>query len=254
MNLGPDLAIGAAGFGAGVINAIAGAGSLLTFPVLVALGLPPVTANVSNTIGLVPGGLAGAWGFRRELRGQGSALRRLVPCTVAGAVVGAWLLLRLPAAAFTVVVPVLLLLSVALIGLQPQISQWVARRNNRAAGGSDRNLAPAATFAAGVYGGYFGAAQGVLLLGVLGSLLPAAMHRVNALKNVLATCANAVAAMLFMVFAADRVSWPTVFEIAACSIGGGLAGARIGRWLSPQVLRFTIMGLGVIGCAIIVLG
>src|SRR4051812_46603911 len=158
------LAVLAAGIGAGMINAVVGSGTLLTFPTLLALGYPPVTANVSNNIGLVFGGVTATWGYRRELRGQGPRLARLAPLSLAGAITGAVLLLRLPASAFEAIVPVLIAISVVLVLVQPRLAAAVQRRRADAGGAHDRIGVPAAgaTLLAGVYGGYFGAAQGVL--------------------------------------------------------------------------------------------
>ena len=168
------LAVLAAGVGAGTINAVVGSGTLLTFPTLLALGYPPVTANVSNNIGLVSGGVTASWGYRRELQGQGPRIAHLAPLSFAGSIAGALLLLRLPAAAFAAVVPVLILIAVVLVLAQPRIAAAVQRRREAAGRHDGRVGLPASfgTLLAGVYGGYFGAAQGVLLIGVLGAVLP----------------------------------------------------------------------------------
>ncbi|GAB3685112.1 sulfite exporter TauE/SafE family protein [Angustibacter aerolatus] len=245
------LAVALAGATAGAMNSLVGSGTLVTFPVLLALGVPPVTANVSNNIGLVPGSAAGAWGFRHELQGQGRRIRLLAPMSLLGSAAGALLLLRLPAAAFRAVVPVLLLVSLVLVVLQPRIQRAVAeRRERRGVGVHDSSasrtaLSMTGTFLAGAYGGYFGAAQGVLLIGLLGSLLPEPLKRVNALKNVLSLVVNSVAAVVFMSVALDRIDWLVVLLIAVGSTLGGLLGARFGRRLSPKVLRGFIVVVGV---------
>ena len=198
------LAVFAAGVAAGTINAVVGSGTLITFPTLLAFGVPPVTANVSNTVGLAPGSAAAAWGYRRELAGQRGRLVRLGIGSVLGAVTGAVLLLLLPAEAFDMIVPVLVGIGCVLVVLQPWISrQMAARRSEPVArrhhhGGWWTVLL---VYLAGVYGGYFGAAQGVLLIAILGLGLDETLQRVNAAKNVLAGLVNAVAAVLFIVVA-----------------------------------------------------
>jgi uncharacterized membrane protein YfcA len=233
------VAIAAAGFGAGTINTVVGSGTLLTFPVLLGFGYPPVQANVSNTIGLVPGGLSGTVGYREELAGQRRRSVVLGAATFVGAIVGATLLLTLPASAFKTIVPVFIAGALVLVVLQP----WLSRRLESRGGVHGHWWTPAAVFAVGVYGGYFGAAQGILLLAVLGVSLTETLQRVNALKNVLATLANIVAAVIF-VFAAD-VSWPAAGLIAAGSIVGGQVGARVGRRLPPAALRALIVVVGI---------
>ena len=180
-------AVFAAGVAAGTINAVVGSGTLITFPTLLAIGYPPVTANVSNNIGLVFGGVTGTWGYRRELEGQAPRLRRLVPMSLVGGVAGALLLLRLPPSAFAAIVPALILFSVVLVLVQPRLAVVVQKRRAQAGRPGDHVgvLAMAGTLLAGVYGGYFGAAQGVLLIGILGAVLDESLQRVNAAKNAL---------------------------------------------------------------------
>ena len=258
MTLLESAAILLAGVGAGTINTVVGSGTLITFPTLLAFGVPPVTANVSNNIGLVPGSLTGAYGYRRELVGQRALVLRLVPASVLGAVVGAVLLLVLPAGAFEAVVPVLIGLGVLLVLAQPRISRGVAERaaRRRAAGVPDRVREGAwvrpAVLATGVYGGYFGAAQGVLLMGVLGIGVPQDIQRNNAVKNVLAGAVNTVAGLVFAVVA--DVDWSVVGLIAVGATLGGLLGARVGRRLPPVVLRAVIVVVGVVALAAFVLG
>ena len=237
-------AIVVAGAGAGAVNAIIGSGSLITFPTLVACGYSPVVANVSNNIGLVPGALAGSIGYRRELRGQGTRARSLAIGSTSGALLGGTLLLTLPSEVFDTIVPALVVLAVVLLALQPRVAGWVASR--RRAGARDVGVAPlAVTFLAGIYGGYFGAAQGIILVGALGVLVPDALERTNALKNVLSGCVNAAAALLFVVVA--DVAWEAVALIAVGSVIGGTLGARYGRRIPSHILRPVIVtyGLGV---------
>ncbi len=241
MDIGEILAIAAAGLAAGTVNTVVGSGTLITFPVLLAFGYSPVTANVSNTIGLVPGSVSGAVGYRRELAGQRSRALRLGSCSVLGATLGAAALLVLPASAFRAIVPVFIAAALVLVILQPRINRALARRQSRVAH-EHGILTPLAVFATGVYGGYFGAAQGVLLLGILGVALPQGMQRTNALKNVLAGLANGVAGLIFAI-AAD-VAWAPAALIAAGSIVGGQVGSTYGRRLSPDALRALIVFVG----------
>ena len=245
--------IALAGVGAGAINAIVGSGTLITFPTLVALGFPPVTATMSNAVGLVAGGVSGTWGYRRELRGQRSRLVWQLPASIAGAGVGAWLLLHLPEKVFIQVVPVLLIAALALVVVGPRIQAW-ARHRAEAAGRSVDHVSAgrmtalvAATFAVGVYGGYFTAAQGIMLIAAMGALLPEDMQRMNAAKNLLSLVVNIVAAVAYTVVAFDRISWAAAGLIAVGSLVGGFVGAHYGRRLSPNVLRAVIVVVGLIG-------
>lgn len=241
-----------AGIGAGTINAVVGSGTLVTFPTLVAFGFPPVTATMSNAIGLVPGSASGTWGYRRELAGQGRRLRWQLPASFAGAIVGAWLLLHLPETVFKQVVPVLLVVALILVVIQPRL-QVAIKRRAEAAGRDQSVVGPwrytvliVGTFLVGIYGGYFAAAQGILLIGVMGALLPETMQRMNAAKNLLTLVVNAVAATAYTLVAFDRISWAAAGLIAAGSLIGGFVGAHFGRRLSPVALRACIVVLGVI--------
>lgn len=233
-----------AGTAAGTINAAVGSGSLITFPTLLAFGIPPVTANVSNNIGLVPGGLASVWGYRRELADQRRRLVVLGSMSVLGGIIGAVLLLVLPASAFRSVVPVLIGVAVVLVAVQPWIARRLARRQVERADVGPASMA--ATALVGVYGGYFGGAQGILLVGVLGTLMTESLQRLNALKNGLSTAVNTVAAVTFLVVAPSQVDWRVVGLIAAGSTVGGLVGSRIGRRLPQPVLRAIIVVVGLL--------
>ena len=246
MSAGEVIAIAAAGIAAGTINTVVGSGTLITFPVLLAFGYAPVTANVSNTVGLVPGSVSGAYGYRRELTGQRARALRLGVMSVAGGITGAVLLLVLPASAFRAIVPAFIAAALVLTLLQPRIDRALAAR---AAGREQRGgaLTPIAIYLTGVYGGYFGAAQGILLLAILGVALAQDLQRSNALKNVLAGLVNGVAGLYFM-FAAD-VRWLPALLIAAGSVLGAQLGARYGRRLPPAALRALIVVVGI--CAIV---
>ena len=237
------VAILAAAIGAGAINAVVGSGSLITFPTLLAFGFAPVVANVSNNVGLVPGNVSGAFGYREELTGQRGRLVRLGIASGAGSIAGAAALLALPPGVFKVVVPALIIAACALVVLQPRLSAWVAAHGKERAehGGP---ILFTGVFLAAVYGGYFGAAQGVLLIGLLGIFLNESLQRVNAGKNVLVTIVNGAAAAVFLIFA--HLNWLVVLLIAAGSSAGGLIGARVGRRLSPLVLRIIIVVIGLI--------
>jgi uncharacterized protein len=241
MGIGEIVAIALAGMAAGAINTVVGSGTLITFPVLLAFGYAPVTANVSNNVGLVPGSVSGAVGYRRELRGQKKRALRLGSCSVLGGLTGAILLLLLPASAFKAIVPVFIAIALILVVVQPRLNTRLERRAS-ARPHEQGPLIPVLVYATGVYGGYFGAAQGILLLGILGIALPQDLHRTNALKNVLAGLVNGVAALYF-IFAA-QIAWAPAALIAGGSIAGAQLGARYGRRLSPRALRALIVVVG----------
>jgi uncharacterized membrane protein YfcA len=232
-----------AGLAAGTINTVVGSGSLITFPTLVALGYPPVLANVSNNLGLVPGGLSGAYGYRRELVGQRARLLRLAPASAAGGIAGAILLLLLPGSVFKRVVVVLIALALALVVAQPRLARRLA---NRPADGQEET-APvliACVFGVGVYGGYFGAAQGIILIALLSIFIADDLQRLNAAKNVLAMVVNGVASIVFVL--ATHIDWKVAGLIAAGSTIGGQIGAGVGRRLDPRALRGLIVAVGVV--------
>jgi uncharacterized protein len=237
------LAVLAAGVAAGTINTVVGSGTLVTFPVLLAVGYSPVTANVSNCVGLVPGSVAGAIGYRRELAGQGRRALRFGLASLLGAITGAVLLLVLPESAFNAIVPAFIVLALLLIvfqrRLQERLAAYRAEHHEHGAG-----WPRAAVYGAGVYGGYFGAAQGILLIAILGLALPDDLQRINALKNVLAGLVNLVAGIVFVLVA--DVAWAAAGLIAVGSGLGGVLGARYGRRLPEPVLRGVIVVVGVV--------
>lgn len=241
-----QVAIFAAGIAAGGINTIVGSGTLITFPALLAFGVPPVTANVSNTIGLVPGSISGVIGYRRELEGQRSRLLQLGTASLLGGITGAILLLTMPAEAFKAIVPVLIIAALVLVVVQPRLAAWVKARRAEGAAAPEHGgpILLVAVFGTGIYGGYFGAAQGVLLLGLLGVFVHEDIQRLNGVKNVLALIVNAVSAIIFIFIA--EVNWQAAALIAVGSIIGGQLGARVGRKLPPNVLRAVIVIVGTI--------
>ncbi|MGH3172224.1 MAG: sulfite exporter TauE/SafE family protein, partial [Trebonia sp.] len=231
----------------------------ITFPTLLAFNYSPVLANVSNNIGLIPGSLTGAYGYRAELEGQRGRLLALGSASLLGGLLGAILLLVLPAGAFQAIVPVLVGIAVVMVPVQPRLAKWVARRQARAAESVTLDMAPRRAagrvgpvlwflvFCTGLYGGYFGAAQGVLLIGLLGISLNDSLQRVNAAKNVLAALVNGIAAVVFILV--SHVDWVVAGLIAGGSVLGGLIGARVGRKLPPWALRVVIVCVGVAALA-----
>ena len=235
-----------AGIAAGTVNTVVGSGTLITFPTLLAFGVPPVTANVSNTIGLVPGSVSGAIGYRRELSGQRGRLVRLASASLLGGAVGAVLLLALPEDAFNAIVPALIGLGCVLVIFQPAITRRVAVRADSRAEPREHGAAWVwvLVFLTGIYGGYFGAAQGVLLIAVMGIGIQESLQRLNGTRNVLAGLVNGVAALIFIVVA--DVDWTVVALIAVGSMFGGQIGASVGRRLPPLALRIFIVVVGVV--------
>ena len=235
-----------AGVGAGTINTVVGSGTLITFPTLLAVGVPPVTANISNTVGLVPGSVSGVVGYRRELRGQLARVLRLGVASLLGGVTGAVLLLVLPESAFATIVPVLIGIGCVLVVLQRRIARWVAESAGSRGRIPDHGAlwVSVMVFAVGIYGGYFGAAQGVLLMAILGIGIQESLQRLNAAKNVLALLVNAVAGVIFVLVA--EIDWAAAGLIAVGSVVGGQLGATVGRRLPSAVLRGVIVAVGVV--------
>jgi uncharacterized membrane protein YfcA len=235
-----------AGMAAGTINAVIGSGTLLTFPILLAVGYPPVIANVSNNIGLVPGSMTAVYSYREELRGRRGKIMRYASATAAGALAGSLLLLALPESAFKVIVPVLIAGALVLVVLQPRISAAVVARREKVEphGGPLLRLG---IFLTGIYGGYFGAGQGILLFAMLGTALPDDLQQANALRNLLAGTANGVAAVVFIAVA--DVAWEPAVLLALGAAGGGVIGARVGRRLSATAMRAVVVVVGLTAIA-----
>lgn len=234
MDITDAVFLAAAGLVAGIINTIAGAGSLLTFPALLGAGLSPLAANVTNCLGVIPGNISGAYGMREHLRGQRAFLIRLSIWAGVGSVLGAALLLALPSRAFDHIIPVLVGAAGVLVLLQPIVVRSARRQQ---AGPTTRGSGPAVG-AVGIYSGYFGAAQGVMLIGVLGVTAPQPLARINALKNVVAVTANGVAGLVYAVVA--PVNWLAVLLLAVGSACGGPLGAGLARRVPAGPLRVGI--------------
>ncbi len=244
MSLAEAIAILVAGVWAGAINAVVGSGTLVTFPVLLALGYSPLVANISNNLGLVPGALTGTIGYRRELAGQRRRLIALGICSVVGGLAGAILLLVLPSSAFDAIVPALIAVALVLVVAQP----WLVARLGVRERDGDHERSPllrAAITGSGVYGGYFGAGQGILLIALLGIAIDDALQRLNGLKNALAAMVNFTAGIVFVFFAAE-IDWGVAGLIAVGSVAGGAFGARYGRRLPENVLRALIVVIGLV--------
>lgn len=255
-----------AGFWAGTINSVVGSGTLVTFPVLVAVGFPPVTAQMSNAIGLVAAGFSGTWGYRRELREAGAIAKTLTWGSLGGGLIGAVLLMSLPPTVFDYAAPSLIVAAILFVVFQPRLNAWVRRR--REVDGDEPindNIAPVPTgrvtptlfilvFLTGIYGGYFVAAQGVLLMGILGVFLTSGtLVHANAIKTWLSLAVNLIAATSYLLFAFDRIDWTAVLLIAVSSLIGGSVGAQIGRRIRPAVLRSVIVVVGLIGLVVMIL-
>jgi hypothetical protein len=243
LSLWHALAIFAAGIAAGTINTVVGSGTLITFPTLLAFGYAPVTANVSNTIGLVPGSVSGAAGYRAELSGQRERVVTLGIAAVCGGTLGSILLLVLPASAFKAIVPFFIGVALVLILLQKQINRALGDRRRDAGEGVPLG-AVAGSFCCGIYGGYFGAAQGILMMSLLGLSVNDSLQRLNAVKVITTGLTNLVAGVVFVV--AAHIAWDVAGLIAGGSIIGGVIGARYGRRLSPTALRALIVIVGVV--------
>lgn len=233
-----------AAFAAGAVNAVAGGGSLISFPALVAAGYPAKTANVTNTVALWPGYLGGSFGYRELLIPQRRTIAMLSVSSILGAIAGSAILLSTPESAFEAIVPFLILFAALLLSVQSRLAAYVAaHRRNRAESPAPFEL-HAAVFVLAIYGAYFGAGLGILTLAVLGVLLPDDLQRSNALKGVLSLVINAAAVLYFAAF--GPVEWAPALVMALAALAGGYAGARIARRLSPHVLRTAVIAFSVV--------
>jgi len=240
MDAGTIVLLAGAGFAAGAVNAVAGGGSLVSFPALLAAGYPSVTANVTNAVAVLPGYIGGSLAYRRELAGQGGRIRALAATSALGAAAGAALLLLSPASLFEAIVPWLVLAACALLALQPRAAV-IAQRHRERRGSV---VAPhVALFVAAVYGGYFGAGLGIMLLALLSVLLPDELQRLNALKGVLSLIVAIVAAVGFALF--GPIAWDAAIVVGATSLAGGAAGVHVARRLPAPLLRGVVIALGV---------
>ena len=271
MGIGEVAALLGVGMAAGTINTVVGSGTLVTFPTLLAFGYSPVVANVTNTVGLVPGSLSGIHGYRAEIAEfravGGRRLTRLVLASLLGAAIGALLLFLLPAKAFKAIVPALIALALVLIIVQPRLSKRIAARREAresaaVADGARQGWGVLlAVFGSGMYGGYFGAAQGVLLMAILGLTYSDRLQVLNGVKNVLACVVNAIAAVVFITVGAlglggsqhPSVQWGAALAIAVGALVGGKIGASVGRRLPPKVLRGLIIVVGLVAIGSMVL-
>ncbi|MGG5174165.1 sulfite exporter TauE/SafE family protein [Pseudarthrobacter sp. J1763] len=256
MELWHSLLVFFAGLWAGTINSVVGSGTLVTFPVLVAIGVAPVSASVSNAMGLVAGNVSGAWGYRKQLVGTRNVLLKLMPASVLGGITGAWLLLHLPETVFQYAAPVLIVVALLMVLFQPRLQRWVQLRRDDPKVVSEQGKHGVAlvtlVFLAGVYGGYFFAAQGILLVGILGIFMAGSIQVANAMKNVLVLAVNMVAAISYLLFAFGRINWHVVLLIAVSSLIGGIVGSKVGQRLKPSVLRGVIFALGVVALVVMI--
>ena len=243
-----QLAVLAAGLGAGILTSTVGVASLLSFPVLVAVGLPPVTANVSNTVGMTPAGLSGSFGYRAELREHPRVTAAVMTTCAVGSVGGAVLLLALSPGVFEAIVPWLILFTCLLVGVSPRLNKWLRRHASDGAEPDARTvMSPGTSILAtitGVYGGYFGAGSGVMMMAVLGVTTDLDFRVVNALKTLAVLAANLVASAIFLVVA--DLDWAAVGLLAAGSVLGGYVGSHIGRVLPPNLLRGLVVVAGIV--------
>jgi uncharacterized membrane protein YfcA len=240
MDAGTAALLAAAGFGAGAVNAVAGGGSLISFPALLAAGYPSVAANVTNSVALLPGYFGGSVAYRAELGEQRGRIRALLPTVFLGAAAGSALLLVSPAAVFEAIVPWLILGACALLALQPKAAQLAQRHGPGELSGAALH---AALFGATLYGGYFGAGLGIVTLALLGVLLPDDIQRLNALKGLIALLVAIVSAGAFALF--GPVVWDAALIVGVTCLAGGFAGVRVARRLSAQLLRTVVIVYGV---------
>ncbi|MCB0076144.1 MAG: sulfite exporter TauE/SafE family protein [Anaerolineales bacterium] len=230
---------------AGVVNALAGGGTLISFPALLALGVPPVVANITNTVALLPGYVGGMIGQAADLRGQGKRLLWFLPSSLIGGLIGALLLLTTDEALFEALVPWLILVATALLAVQAPLRRWMRQRAGKAAGAAlPLPLAVAGIVLAAIYGGYFGAGLSVIVLAVLGLLLDESLTRLNALKQGISFAVNSSAALYFLF--SGHVLWTVAAIMAVGALLGGALGGRIAGRIPPDRLRAIVVGVGLV--------
>ncbi len=239
------LLIGLAGMAGGAVNALAGGGTLITFPMLTAVGIPAVAANVTNTVALSPGYLSATFAQMKDLKGQGRRLYYLVPAGILGGLIGGVLLLNTQEKLFRELVPFLILLACGLLAVQDTVRKWLVKRTASSGRGhiSEIWVAPLISLA-GIYGGYFGAGLSVIILSVLGLILDDTLTRLNALKQGVAFSVNMAAAVFFLF--SDKVVWPAALVMAAGAILGGTLGGKLASRIKPSQLRWVVVTIGVI--------
>ena len=238
------LALTLAGVAAGLVNALAGGGSLISFPALTAVGLPPLMANVTNTVALFPGYLGATLAQRRQLAGQGRRLRHLLPLAGLGGLLGGLLLLNTDSDLFDQLVPWLILSGSLLLAIQGPVRAWVVARSQRHGTSPSERWAGVPLFLAAVYGGYFGAGLSVIVLAVLAMALEDDLIRLNGLKQAIAFIANLAAAVLFL--GSGQLSWPSALVMACGAVAGGALGGRLAGRIDPGALRALVVTIGLV--------
>jgi uncharacterized protein len=242
MELFDLLIAGLAAIAAGIVNAIAGGGTLITFPVLIALGLPAVSANITNTVALCPGYLGGTYAQRKDLQGQKYRIRLLIPVAIIGGIAGGLLLLQTDEKLFSNLVPYLILFASCLLAVQEPLRKWILKRSASQSNGRDKLLVLFTIIPAAMYGGYFGAGLGVITIAALGLFIDDNLIRLNALKQLISLCVN-IAAALFFVFS-GQVYWIVAAVMSVCALLGGTIGGRIAGKFKPVVLRWLVVVIG----------
>lgn len=234
-----------AALAAGAVNALAGGGTLITFPLLVALGIPAVSANVTNTVALSPGYLGGTLAQKKDLEGQTKRLWIVLPAAILGGILGGWLLLRSGEKLFTDLIPWLILLASGLLAIQDPVRRWMTNRLTRPrAESASPAFSSLAVGLASVYGGYFGAGLSVIVLSALGLTLEDSLTRLNALKQAVAFAVNTAAAVFFVF--SGQVNWPLAFVMMIGALLGGALGGKLAGRIKPSTLRWTVVTIGVI--------
>lgn len=232
-----------AALGAGFVNAIAGGGTLISFPVLVALGIPPVAGNITNTIALCPGYFGGTWAQRKDIREQKNNLRQIIPAAILGGITGGVLLLITPENSFNVLVPYLILTATLILAVQQPLKNYLnKKRKSKMENIRSTVLTFIFVFLAALYGGYFGAGLGVILMAVFGLILNETITKLNALKQATSFCINISAAIYFSF--SKLTIWPIVIVMVAGSLAGGILGGNVAGKINPQFLRWAIIIIG----------